>query len=98
MRASPLAPAAHLYVCTNPRPADDPLGEGCGARGVAAYEALRAEVSRRGLSGRVWVTRTLCQGLCPKTGACVSVAPGGAMMVDVVPGDAPALIAPFARG
>ena len=91
LRPAP-APRLHLLVCVNERPPTDPLGAGCGARGQAVYERLKEEVTRRGEVGSVWVTRTLCLGICPKAGCTVAVYPAGKVLRDVVPEDAPALL------
>jgi predicted metal-binding protein len=82
MQPVKLLPEAHLFVCANRREADSPLGPGCAERGDALYEALKAEVARRGLVRPVWVTKTHCLGICPKHGATVAaylgLVPGGA--------------------
>jgi (2Fe-2S) ferredoxin len=58
------------------------------------YDALKAEVARRGLVTDTWVTKTFCLGVCPKEGATVArYAPSApAIFADVVPEDAPALL------
>ena len=77
MRDTPLVPKLHLFVCANRRPADDPLGAGCGDAGDAVFAALKHEVSARGAYRAVWVTRTYCLGICPKRGCTVAAyAPG----------------------
>lgn len=72
MRPSPYTPKLHLFVCTNRRAEDDPLGSGCGSRGEAVYDALKACVARAQDWQRVWVTQTKCLGICPRTGASVA--------------------------
>ena len=72
-------PQAHLFVCANRREADSPLGPGCADQGDAVYEALKAEVARRGLVRSVWVTKTHCLGICPKHGATTALYPHQAM-------------------
>ncbi len=72
MRESPYKPAVHLFVCANSRPATDPLGAGCGARGEEVFLAAKAEVRARGLGASVWVTRTHCLGICPARGCAVA--------------------------
>ena len=67
----------HLFVCVNERPADDPLGPGCGARGAAVYAKLKEEVASRGEIQSVWVTRTYCLGVCPSQGCTVAAYPKG---------------------
>jgi (2Fe-2S) ferredoxin len=90
MERAPLAPDLHLFVCTN----------GCGARGEVVYEALKAEVARRGAHRAIWVTRTHCIGICPKRGCTVASYPERAIERDVELADVPALLAraPGRRG
>lgn len=88
------APRLHLFVCANRREGS-PLGPGCGDRGEAVYEALKREVSARGLVNPVWVTKTHCLGICPKEGATCArhpAPPEGAIVTDVVPEDAAVLL------
>lgn len=92
MRVAP-SPRVHLFVCANRRQGS-PLGPGCAERGDAVYDALKAEVSERGLVADVWVTKTHCLGVCPKQGATCARHPsaGGAVVTDVEPHDARALV------
>jgi (2Fe-2S) ferredoxin len=92
MRASPLAPAAHVFVCGNRREPDAPLGPGCAERGDAVYDAFKHAVARRGLVARVWVTKTHCLGLCPPRGCTVALYPRRAFFIDVAPTDVDALL------
>lgn len=91
MKAAPLVPARHLFVCVNARPEGDPLGPGCSARGESAYAALKSRVAASGQTARVWITRTHCLGLCPQTGATVAVHPGGGLFTEVMPEDVPTI-------
>jgi hypothetical protein len=68
-------PRLHLFVCANRREGS-PLGPGCGDRGDALYDALKAEVAARGEHTTTWVTKTHCLGICPKSGATVARYPG----------------------
>lgn len=93
MRAVP-SPRLHLFVCANRREGS-PLGPGCGDRGEAVYDALKREVSARGLVNPVWVTKTHCLGICPKEGATCARYPGsagGTIVTDVLPEDAAPLL------
>ena len=65
----------HLFVCANRREGS-PLGPGCGERGDAIYDALKAEVAIRRKVAEIWVTKTHCLGICPKRGATVARYPG----------------------
>jgi hypothetical protein len=66
------SPQLHLFVCANRRDAGSPLGPGCGERGDAVYDALKATVAERRLVAQLWVTKTHCLGICPKRGATVA--------------------------
>jgi (2Fe-2S) ferredoxin len=91
MRSATLAPTVHLFVCVNRRPEGSPLGAGCGDAGDAVFDVLKEEVAKRGAYRAVWVTRTLCLGVCPKRGCTVAVYPRQRIVSEVEPADAPAL-------
>ena len=91
MRPAPLAPAVHLFVCANRRPADSPLGAGCGDAGEQVFDRLKGEVARRGAYRAVWVTKAHCLGICPKTGCTVAVYPRQRILSEVEPAEASAL-------
>jgi (2Fe-2S) ferredoxin len=88
MRASEFAPEVHLYVCTNRRAPDSPLGTGCAASGEALYDALKKEVAMRRDFKRVWVTQTACMGVCPKRGAACARYPEATIFTEVEASDA----------
>ena len=87
-------PRTHLFVCSHRRDAAAPLGPGCGPSGDEVFEALKAEVARRGAYRDVWVTRTACLGICPKQGCTVAVYPAGKLFRDVTIDDARTLVNP----
>lgn len=91
MRAA-LSPRAHVFVCANRREGS-PLGPGCSERGDEVYEAMKAEVARRGRIAELWVTKTHCLGICPKRGATVARYPGfeEPIVTEVEPSDVPAI-------
>lgn len=91
MKAAPLVPARHLFVCVNARPAGDPLGTGCSGRGESVYATLKAKVAASGLTTRVWISRTHCLGLCPAAGTTVAVHPGVGLYTEVEATDVPDL-------
>jgi hypothetical protein len=94
MRVTP-PPHRHLFVCANRREGS-PLGPGCGERGDKVYEALKAEVARRGEISSTWITRTHCLGVCPSQGttvACYAGTGAGTIATEVAPGDVEALLA-----
>jgi hypothetical protein len=87
-------PRLHLFVCANRREGS-PLGPGCGARGDALYDALKAEVSARHAVNEVWVTKTSCLGICPKVGATVARYPSKEpICADMEPAHVAALLTP----
>lgn len=94
MRRADLEPRAHLHVCTHERPADDPLGPGCGARGVAVFSALSRARTARGLTREIWLAKGSCLGQCPRRGCTVALggAAGVAHFVEVEPADADELL------
>jgi (2Fe-2S) ferredoxin len=92
VKLSPLRPRAHLFVCQNRREPGHPLGEGCGDAGARSYDALKREVSARGVVREVWVAKSGCLGLCPKSGCAVAISPAGRYVEGVAAADAPALI------
>lgn len=93
MKPSELSPRVHLFVCANRRPADSPLGPGCGDAGEALFAALKREVAARRDYARVWVTKTHCMGVCPKNGATCAEYPAQRIFTDAVEADAPAIYA-----
>ena len=88
MRAAPLHPSVHFFVCANRRPEGAPLGRGCGDAGEAVFGALKQEVAKRGAYRSVWVTQTLCLGICPKQGCTVACYPTQRIVSEVEPADA----------
>jgi predicted metal-binding protein len=65
-------PRVHLFVCSNTRPATDPLGPGCGENGARVFAVLKEEVAAARAYNTVWVTRTRCLGICPKEGCTIA--------------------------
>jgi predicted metal-binding protein len=87
------SPRLHLFVCANRRDGS-PLGPGCGERGDALYDALKATVAARRSFAEIWVTKTHCLGICPKRGATVARYPSAEPIVaDVELEDVDALLA-----
>ncbi len=98
MRDAPFVPAGgHVFVCVNRRPATDPLGLGCGERGDALYAATKRAVNASGRASSIWVTRTLCLGVCPKVGAAAALYPRGGLHTECAPEDAPRLLSLVSR-
>ena len=77
----------HVFVCINERPADHPKGC-CKARGgVEVRDALKAELTRRGLSKQIRANNSGCLDQC-EHGVAVVVYPeqvwyGGVTVDDV---------------
>ena len=92
MKISEVRRKVQLFVCTNARRADDPLGGGCGARGEGVYRALQQAVARRRAFQDVWLARASCLGVCPGHGCTVAVTPAGSLVDEVEPDDAEALL------
>ena len=67
---------------------------GCGDAGETVYDVLKQEVATRGAFRAVWVTKTHCLGICPKSGCTVAEYPRGIIYRDVESGDALGLLAP----
>lgn len=88
-------PRLHLFVCANRREGS-PLGPGCGAHGEEVYDALKSAVARvPGGTVAIWVTKTHCLGICPKTGCTVARYPSARpILMEVTPADVPALLQP----
>jgi (2Fe-2S) ferredoxin len=77
----------HVFVCTNERPAGHPRGC-CKARGSEdVRNALKAELHRLGLSGRVRVNTSGCLDAC-EFGPAVVVYPEGIWYGHVTAADA----------
>lgn len=91
MIRSKLVPGVHLFVCANRREEGSPLGAGCGDAGRDVFNALKAEVAKRGAYRSIWVTETRCLGLCPKRGCTVAVYPRQALLAEVEASDVPAI-------
>jgi (2Fe-2S) ferredoxin len=91
MRSADFAPRVHLFVCTNHRAADSPLGSGCAQAGEALFDALKKEVATRRDFTRVWITQTACMGICPKQGAACARYPDGTLLTEVDASDAKAI-------
>jgi hypothetical protein len=92
MKDAARKPLVHLFVCINERPATDPLGPGCGPRGVSVYHAAKSAIAAKAAYGTHWVSRTYCLGQCPRVGAAVCVYPEGRVIVEAEASDAANLL------
>lgn len=67
----------------------------CGPRGGAEIcEALKKEVKKRGLTGKIRALKSGCMDLCEK-GPNVMVYPEGVLLSGVTPEDVPTLVESF---
>jgi len=81
----------HVFVCTNERPPDDPRGS-CGPKGgVAVHKALKAEVARRGLKGKVRANSAGCLDACA-FGVAMVIYPEGIWYRGVTVEDVPEIV------
>ncbi len=81
----PVPHACHAFVCTNDRGGQrKSCADGMSA---ALREALKAEIEKRGLRGRVRVSQSGCLGLCAD-GPNVMLYPQGVWFSAAAPGDA----------
>ena len=81
-------PQSHFFVCANQRDPASPLGAGCGDRGEEVYAALKEAILSKGAVATVWITKTHCLGICPRTGCTIAVYPDGAIASEVTTEDA----------
>ncbi len=81
----------HLFICENRRPAEDPRGC-CGAKGSPAIrEALKAELTKRGLQGLARVNAAGCLDGCA-FGPTIVVYPEGVWYGGVTVADVPEIV------
>jgi (2Fe-2S) ferredoxin len=81
----------HVFVCTNRRPEDDPRGS-CACRGSEAVrDALKAELHRRGLKGKVRANTAGCLDACAD-GPSIVVYPEGVWYGHVTAADVPEIV------
>jgi (2Fe-2S) ferredoxin len=81
----------HLFVCENRRPPEDPRGS-CGCKGSPAIRAaLKEELKRRGLKGKVRANAAGCLDACAH-GPTVVVYPEGVWYGGVRPEDVPEIV------
>lgn len=82
-----------VFVCTHARPEGDRVS--CGPRGGEALcEAFKAEVKKRGLTGKIRALKSGCMDLCEK-GPNVMVFPEARLISDVSTNDTATLLDEF---
>jgi (2Fe-2S) ferredoxin len=78
----------HVFVCTNERPADHPRGSCKAKGGVEVRDALKSELTKRGLSKIIRANASGCLDQCER-GVTVVVYPEevwyGGVTVDDIP-------------
>jgi (2Fe-2S) ferredoxin len=78
-----MRPRHHVFVCTNRRSTDTQMPS-CAPNGAGdVLEAFLRERAARGLYRVVYVTQSLCLGVCPQRGSTVVVYPEGTWYVGV---------------
>jgi (2Fe-2S) ferredoxin len=89
MNERPVPYRRTIFVCTNNR------GEGervsCGKAGEALCQALKEEIAKRGLKGKIRAMKSGCHDFC-EDGPNVLVFPEGSLCSHVSPEDLPALV------
>lgn len=92
MDKKPVPYARTLFVCTHSRASGERKSCGNpGEEGPAVLAALKEEVDKRGLKGKVRVCRSGCLDLCEK-GPNAFLYPTGEWFSGLSPADVPALV------
>src|SRR5512137_1325162 len=81
----------HVFVCENRRPDGAPRGCCANKGGSAVREALKAELARRGLQGRIRANAAGCLDACEQ-GVAVVVYPEGVWYRGVTVADVPEIV------
>jgi (2Fe-2S) ferredoxin len=81
----------HVFVCENRRPEGAPRGCCAGKGSAAVREALKSELSRRGLQGRVRANAAGCLDACDR-GVALVVYPEGVWYGGVTVADVPEIV------
>lgn len=87
----------YLWVCTNERPENHPMGS-CARKGsVALQAALKQACNDRGMKNRVRVCGSTCLDLC-WVGNAVAVQPDNVFYGNVTEADVPEIVDALERG
>lgn len=78
-----MKPEFHIFVCTNRRPLDAQMPSCAPNGGREVLDAFLRERATRGLYRSVYITQSLCLGVCPTEGSTVVVYPEGVWYVGV---------------
>ncbi|MBI4163721.1 MAG: (2Fe-2S) ferredoxin domain-containing protein [Candidatus Aenigmarchaeota archaeon] len=75
-------PEKHIFICVNNRE----QGSCClKVNGIDTFQKIKSYILSHGLAGRVWVTKTGCQGFCNPVGTTISVYPEKKIFTEVKP-------------
>jgi (2Fe-2S) ferredoxin len=88
-------PKGRIFVCANdkaPGKSQCLIGEG-----EKCVKWLRQEMASRGLTDKIWVTRSKCQSYCPPNGTVISFEPSRKQYSDVRLEDVPALLEEYLK-
>ncbi len=66
-------PEKHIFICVNTREGERDYCSKVGGHDV--FKKVKEFVLARGLAGRIWVTKTGCQGFCNPVGTTITVYP-----------------------
>ncbi len=74
-------PEKHIFVCVNEREE----GKDCCNKvgGIHVFQKIKSFVMSNGLTSRVWVTKTKCQGFCNPVGTTITVYPEQKIFTEV---------------
>ena len=89
MKSIPVPYRRTLFVCTNVR--EDASRPSCGKRGEAICQALKDEIHKRGLKGKIRAMKSGCHDLCEE-GPNVMVFPEGTVETHVTADDISTLV------
>ena len=93
MKQEPIPYRRMIFICTNDDP--DENRPACGLQGsMAICKAMKEEVKKRGLKGKIRALKSGCMDLCEK-GPNVMIYPEGILHSGVKAEDVPALIANY---
>ena len=82
-----MKPKHHVFICTNRRAAEAKMPSCAANGGGEVLEAFLRERAARGLYRSVYVTQSLCLGVCPERGSTVVIYPEGTWYVGVQASD-----------
>ena len=82
-----MKPRRHVFVCTNRRLADAQMPSCAPNGGGDVLEAFLHARAQQGLYRAIYITQSLCLGVCPTRGSTVVVYPEGVWYVGVTVAD-----------